>query len=374
MKYVVLAVVLGIALFLLWGSDSAPPKVRLADTHPEEYMKSIQAKSFSETGELKNALVADSWAFLPKEHLSKFQNPYLTVHKTEYKTEHKADINTKQKAVQNRGHTSGNNKNKPNKSVWHVSSKQGHAIQPTLAKIEAITLEDTVVLERPKTQETEAIKIETHSLSYNPEKEYAKTDEHVTLTKPDLTITGVGLNAYLEDSWVELLHNVKTVFVPKKEKSANSTSSENQSKNSENQSKNQDVIIIQSDSAEFDDKKGTAKYYDHVVMDQGSRHLTSDRLTIERNQQGKIGLMVALGYPAQFEEQKEASKSFGHANILKYYPNDEKIILLEDAELTQQEKTIRSEHLTYFLNSGLLTAAPKPGSRTTIIIPRENAS
>ncbi len=135
---------------------------------------------------------------------------------------------------------------------------------------------------------------------------------------------------------------------------------------------NQPVTIF-SDSAEFDDKTGMIIHYDNVIMDQGRRHLTSDTLIIERDKQGKIGLMTAIGKPAKFHIQPDPEKplSHGKANIVKYYPKEEKIILLNEAELIQKENIVRSPYLTYFLNTRTLSAEPGLDRRTTIILPKE---
>lgn len=136
-------------------------------------------------------------------------------------------------------------------------------------------------------------------------------------------------------------------------------------------------IEIQSDSAEFDDKKGTAVYHGHVLMTQGSRQLTSDTLTIQKDQHGKIKLMIATGNPAHFKAKPAPEKPFseGHANIVKYFPNENKIILLENAELTQNQDTIRGDNLSYFLNTKVLSSEPVPGKRTTVILaPRTSKS
>lgn len=133
-------------------------------------------------------------------------------------------------------------------------------------------------------------------------------------------------------------------------------------------------IVIQSDSAIFDEMAGTALYSGNVVMDQGSRHLTSDTLTLKRGSDGKIDELKAVGAPARFHAQPDPLKpiSSGHGNIVHYFPKQEKVHLLENAELSQKENVIQGSHLTYLLNTQVLTSQHEPGKRTTMIIHKDN--
>jgi lipopolysaccharide export system protein LptA len=129
-------------------------------------------------------------------------------------------------------------------------------------------------------------------------------------------------------------------------------------------------LEIHSDSALFDDKKGTATYFGNVIMNQGSRQVTADTLIIQRSRQGKIEWLIAKGSPAHFQALPEPQKplSFGQANTIKYFPNQDKILLIENAELTQNSDTIRGDHLSYFLSSRILASDPVPGKRMTVIL------
>jgi len=129
-------------------------------------------------------------------------------------------------------------------------------------------------------------------------------------------------------------------------------------------------IEIHSDSAQFDDKKGTATYLGNVVMQQGSRQLSSQSLIIKRDNHGKIESMVAKGTPATFQAKPSPEKPLihGFANIIQFYPNQDKMILLENASLTQNEDTLEGDSLTYFVSKHILSSDPVPGKRTTVLI------
>jgi lipopolysaccharide transport protein LptA len=129
-------------------------------------------------------------------------------------------------------------------------------------------------------------------------------------------------------------------------------------------------IEIYASTAEFEDKKGTATYKGSVVMDQGNHHLTSDVLVILRDKSGKIESMIATGEPASFHVKPNLDKPelLGHAKIIEFYPKQDKILLFENAELTQNNETIRGENLTYFLVTHVLLANPVAGKKTTVIL------
>jgi lipopolysaccharide export system protein LptA len=129
-------------------------------------------------------------------------------------------------------------------------------------------------------------------------------------------------------------------------------------------------IEIQSDSANFEEKTGQTTHKGHVKVTQGSRMLWADTLVIDRSKEGKINHIVAYGKPAHFEAypNPEKPKLMGSAKIIHYYLSDHKIVLLENAELTQNENTIKSNRLTYFLESKTLVSDPKTVSNTTVIL------
>ena len=129
-------------------------------------------------------------------------------------------------------------------------------------------------------------------------------------------------------------------------------------------------IKIESNQAEFDDGKGTAIYIGNVVVDQGSRHLTADKLTIYRGKDNKISKMIAVGHPARFHSQPNPEKPAGRgkANTIKYYPNEDKVDLIDNAELTQEGNTVNGPFLVYFFETGVLKSKGTAQRRTTVIL------
>lgn len=178
--FILLLLVSGL-LFWTKPADKAPEATFQLDKQPQEYMVKAFVTIFTEKGDLKNQLSADYWAYFPTTKTSTLIAPHLTVYKADG-------------------------------TLWHVDAKHGSLQQPTIASIEKIILQDHVILERPQTNKAIPIKLETELLDYHPKKQFAESDQFITMTKPGLKVTGTGLRAFLDKSSVELLHDVKTYY------------------------------------------------------------------------------------------------------------------------------------------------------------------
>lgn len=129
-------------------------------------------------------------------------------------------------------------------------------------------------------------------------------------------------------------------------------------------------IKITANNVEFDDKLGTAIYTGNVIAQQGSRHLTAAKLTLYRNNQNKIALIIATGTPAHFQAQPNLNKPInsGIANTIKYFPQEDKADLIGNATITQEGNSISGPWLIYFFKSGLLKTNFTGKQRTTVIL------
>lgn len=129
-------------------------------------------------------------------------------------------------------------------------------------------------------------------------------------------------------------------------------------------------VNIQSDLATFDHATGIAIYTGNVLVDQGSRHLAADKLTIKRDNKNQIKIMIATGNPATFRSQADINKPVGSgkAKIIKYYPQTDTVDLLQNAELTQNGDTISGPVLKYNFASGQLKSKSTKNQRATFIL------
>lgn len=305
--------------FLIIPSDKTTVNHFHIETQPQEYMNGIFIQNYTEKGELKNQLSASYWAYMPEISASIFNNPFLITYRMDG-------------------------------SEWRIRAEEGRAKQPKIGSIEEVTLSKHVVIERPATTKIQHIRIETEKLRYQPDKDFAESDVLVKMMKPGLLMSGIGLKAYLNQNVVHLLNKVETKYVA-------------------NVLKPTEPVIIHSESAEFDEKNDKAIYRTSVVMTQAARQLNSDILIIEKDKAGKINSMVATGNPALFNsEMNPNNPARGHAERINYYPKQNKIHFLQNAELTQNNNTIRSDQFSYDLTTETLYSESTHNQRTTVIL------
>ncbi len=110
-------------------------------------------------------------------------------------------------------------------------------------------------------------------------------------------------------------------------------------------------IHITSDSSKYNYKTGTNEFIGNVKADQGSTHLTADRLVTKSNAQHKIQEIIAYGINqrAHYWTKPKITDPEMHAkaNIIKYYPQQSNISLEQVAEVKQGENSFQGELIHY---------------------------
>lgn len=152
-----------------------------SEKKPQEYMSDFLVTFFTTEGQLKNKLSAAYWAYQPEKKGSTLTTPHFVVYK-------------------------------PNGSLWTIDANRGFIKQPNIGTWDQIELYSHVVINRPATGTFVPLRLESEKLYYQPDKEYAETDQLVVMTKPGLKISGIGMRAFLDTHSVELLHDVKTSY------------------------------------------------------------------------------------------------------------------------------------------------------------------
>lgn len=190
MKNNIFLLIIAILSFCLWyfvkpAADLRPKAAQFIEPMPQEYMVNAFITIFATNGFVKEKLSTNHWAYLPATERSLLTLPHLTVYK-------------------------------PDGITWCINAKEGWTKQPTLGTIEQIELQNEVVIERLATANVLPIKLESNQIKYSPKKQFAENDQLVKITKPGLTITGVGLRAFLDRNFVELLQNVKAHYISQK--------------------------------------------------------------------------------------------------------------------------------------------------------------
>lgn len=127
-------------------------------------------------------------------------------------------------------------------------------------------------------------------------------------------------------------------------------------------------IVVEADGMEVDDGKGITTYQGNVVLDQGSIHLTADKLIILQKN-GATDEIQAEGQPVKFRQRPDGKDKDvkGSSKQLKYKTNSELIYLIGDAVLINEEgSSTKSDRITYDRTRAVMTAGAKAKGRTRV--------
>ncbi len=141
-------------------------------------------------------------------------------------------------------------------------------------------------------------------------------------------------------------------------------------------------IELEADFGEIDDQAQVTTYKGNVVATQGSIRLTGDTLTIHYNDRGKAEKVLLRGKPATYRQLLDVEEEYteGEALTIEYHAQQEILILIEKAKLTQGAKLFKGHRIDYDAQRNLLKArkatpeelAREPssqGERIKVILP-----
>src|SRR5437016_6312557 len=108
---------------------------------------------------------------------------------------------------------------------------------------------------------------------------------------------------------------------------------------------------IVADSSLFNYKTGKDIYEGNVRIDQGTSHLTADRVITQKDKQHKIISAIAIGVKtiATFTTIPKAGDLVMHseAKTITFYPPTSTVILENDVVVTQGENNFHGQHIVY---------------------------
>jgi len=138
------------------------------------------------------------------------------------------------------------------------------------------------------------------------------------------------------------------------------------------QNDDQQVMHINSDGSTFNYKTGTHIYEGNVKIDQGTTHLTADRVVTMNNNKHKIEQAIAFGFTqlAEYTTQPKPGDPLLHAKakIIKFFPAKSIVYLEGDVVVTQGKNSFQGPVIVYNMKDQIVTAPPSKTGRATIII------
>lgn len=130
-------------------------------------------------------------------------------------------------------------------------------------------------------------------------------------------------------------------------------------------------IYIVADSTNYNYKTGDTVYEGHVKVDQGTTHITSDRLTTKLNPQHKIKEAIAYGQQnlAHYWTLPKIGEPEMHANakIIKFYPNESNITLEQEVVVTQGENSFQGQLILYNRNDQTVLVPASNNGRAIMV-------
>jgi len=139
-------------------------------------------------------------------------------------------------------------------------------------------------------------------------------------------------------------------------------------------------IYIQSDRAERDERKGTTVYTGDVEIDQGSLHISAERVTVHDADE-QVQNILATGSPAKMRQKpaQDEEPVYARAKTITYDVSREVLTLEDEASVTQPGGTlVTGARIDYFVREGRVKATGGNSSagetRVNVVIqPRKNA-
>lgn len=131
-------------------------------------------------------------------------------------------------------------------------------------------------------------------------------------------------------------------------------------------------MYVEADRADIDDQRGVSVYRGNVKITQGTLVLTAAELTVH-SKDSDIIKAIAVGQPATYRQRPDGKEQDVEAQALRmeYFAVDQKIILIDKAEVRQGGDTFRSDRINYDIAKDVVNAgasADSPGDRVRITI------
>ena len=121
-------------------------------------------------------------------------------------------------------------------------------------------------------------------------------------------------------------------------------------------------INIQADSAEINDNTGISTYKGNVVIIQGSMRLTGDVVVLETNNK-KVKKIISEGKLSTFKQQTDDGRLINaEAEKMVYSISENKIVLTDNAKLTEAGNTFTSDSITFFTDKEIVQAGSSSGN------------
>ncbi len=134
---------------------------------------------------------------------------------------------------------------------------------------------------------------------------------------------------------------------------------------------NKAKVYITADSTTYNYKTGVKIFEGNVKVDQGSTHLTADRLITKDNEHHQLKEAIAYGLtnPAHYWTLPQIGdpEVHSHALIMKYYPLDSNVIFEQHVTVEQGENSFQGELILYNMKTQIVTVPASTKGRAVLV-------
>lgn len=142
-----------------------------------------------------------------------------------------------------------------------------------------------------------------------------------------------------------------------------------------------ETIRGSADKLTVDQKNGIATYTGSVIIQQGTLVISADSIVIHTNADNNVEKMIAQGKPARFQQQPDKDQGLvtAAAKQITYTPDNQRLLLIEDASVEQNGAVMSGPRIDYDLVKEVMKAAGHSSTdgnnaqRIEIVIPPKGA-
>ncbi len=129
--------------------------------------------------------------------------------------------------------------------------------------------------------------------------------------------------------------------------------------------KDQPIEVV-ADTAELDDLKNKSVYTGEVVVTQGSIRMTGNKMTVYHTEDDELDTLIMEGTPATYRQLPDDSEIYDEAEALtiEYYELQNLIILIDQAEVRQEDMTMSGDRIDYDTELSQVKAQSKASTTT----------
>ncbi|OGT37525.1 MAG: lipopolysaccharide transport periplasmic protein LptA [Gammaproteobacteria bacterium RIFCSPHIGHO2_12_FULL_37_14] len=133
----------------------------------------------------------------------------------------------------------------------------------------------------------------------------------------------------------------------------------------------QAVVHIVADSSIYNYKSGVNLFEGNVKIDQGTTHITADKVVTKDNPQHKMQEAIAYGIKqlAHYWTLPKLNEPEIHAKakVIKFYPIETNIVLEQNVILTQGENSFHGELILYNKNNQTIIVPAAKNGRAVLV-------